>query len=43
MPSISKMSDKCKKCPHVKECDNKRMVASAMIECKPNAADATVS
>lgn len=42
MPSISKMSDECKKCPHVNDCDNKRMVC-AMIECKPNTADTTTS
>jgi hypothetical protein len=29
MTIISKLSDKCKKCTHVDNCDNKRMVACA--------------
>ncbi|MBU3176083.1 hypothetical protein KPL47_06840 [Clostridium estertheticum] len=32
MPTVSKLSTKCKKCPHVKNCDNKRMVACALRE-----------
>lgn len=39
--TISKLSDECKKCPHVNDCDNKRMVACAMRELKPNIVDAT--
>lgn len=42
MQIISKLSDKCKKCLHVNSCDNKRMVACAMREMKPNIAGAIV-
>jgi len=38
--TISKLSDKCKKCPHVNDCDNKRMMACALIQYKPNRIDA---
>jgi hypothetical protein len=30
--TISKLSGECKKCPHVNDCDDKRMVACAMAE-----------
>lgn len=40
MKTISKLYDKCKKCPHVNNCDNKRMVACALTEYKPNRIDA---
>lgn len=43
MPSLSKLSDKCKKCHHVNDCDNKRMVACGMIELKPNVAESAAS
>jgi hypothetical protein len=36
MPTLSKLSDECKKCPHVDDCDNKRMVACALKEWEPN-------
>ena len=32
MPSMSKLHEKCGKCPHKDSCDNKRMVACAYIE-----------
>lgn len=35
MQTISKLSDECKKCPHVDDCDNKRMEACSMMEWKP--------
>lgn len=41
MRTISKLSDKCKKCSHVSDCNNKRMVACAMEEFKPNMTNAT--
>lgn len=34
MQTLSKLSDQCKKCPHVDNCDNKRMVACAMSDYK---------
>lgn len=40
MKTISKLSDKCKKCPHVNNCGNKRMVACALPEYKSNRVDA---
>ena len=40
MQTISKLSDKCKSCSNVDNCDNKRMVACAMKEFKPNIANA---
>jgi hypothetical protein len=40
LQAISKLSDECKKCSHVDDCDNKRMVACAMKEWKPIIADA---
>lgn len=43
MHAISKLSDECKKCQHVNECDNKRMVACAMAECKPSTASEKIS
>lgn len=43
MQAISKLSDECKKCLHVNDCNNKRMVACAMREWKPNAVNATAS
>lgn len=42
--TISKLADKCKKCPNVKMCNNKRMEACALAEIsKPNAVNTTVS
>ncbi len=42
MKTISKLSDKCIKCLYLDECNNKRMVACAIEEYKPNMASATV-
>jgi hypothetical protein len=42
MPSLSKLSDECKKCTHVEYCDEKRMVACALIE-MPETKMATMS
>lgn len=36
MPTLSKLSDKCKKCKHVDDCDEKRMVACAIAELPPS-------
>lgn len=36
MPALSRMSDKCRKCKHVDDCDNKRMVACAIAELPPS-------
>ena len=35
MESISKLSDRCKNCSHVDDCDNKRMVACAIANMPP--------
>jgi hypothetical protein len=45
MASISKTSDKCMKCPHVDNCDEKRMVACALMEVdfKPNIAESNAT
>lgn len=44
MATLSKLSDKCKKCPHVDDCENKRMVACALAEMpKSNALDIVAS
>ena len=40
MKTISKLSDKCKKCSYSNECKDKRMVLCAMKEWKPSASDA---
>ena len=32
MSSISRLSEKCKKCPNVKKCNNKRMEACTFME-----------
>lgn len=36
MGSISKLSDKCEKCHYKDTCDNKRMVACAVVEQENN-------
>lgn len=36
MKTLSRLSDECKKCSHVDDCDDKRMVACAMREWEPN-------
>lgn len=42
--TISKLSSKCKKCPNIKRCNNKRMEACALAEIpKLNAINTTVS
>jgi len=41
--TISELSDECKKCPHVNNCENKRMAACALKEWKPNIVDNTLS
>lgn len=45
MTSISKTCDKCMKCLHVDNCDEKRMVACGLMEMgfKPNIAESNVS
>lgn len=43
MKTISKLSDKCRKCLYIDDCNNKRMVACAIEEYKPNMASAAVS
>lgn len=41
--TISKLSEKCKKCPNVQSCNNKRMEACALAEMpKLNAVNTTV-
>lgn len=32
MATLSKLAPKCKKCPHVDNCDDKRMVACAIMK-----------
>lgn len=39
MKTISKLSDECRKCSYLDNCDNNRMVVCAMEEWKPNMAD----
>lgn len=41
--TISKLTDECKKCLRVDECNNKRMEACAMKEQKQSMADITVT
>lgn len=35
MAPLSKLSSECQKCPHINNCDNKRMAACAISEWKP--------
>ncbi len=42
MKTISKLSDECRKCSYLDECNNKRMAACAIEEYKPNMDSATV-
>lgn len=43
MGSVSKLSDKCKKCPHVSCCDKKRKMACAIAELPEPMVEANVS
>ncbi len=42
LKTISKLSDRCRKCSYLDECNNKRMVACTITEYKPNMSSTTV-